>query len=47
MPGPKQEAQGALFYEFSIECHVPCDHVLRVIDSVIDLSGVRQHLSGF
>ncbi len=23
MLGPKQEAQGALFYEFSIEDHVP------------------------
>ena len=47
MMGPKQEAQGALFYEFSIEDHVPLDHVLRAIDGVIDLSGVRQHLSGF
>jgi len=47
MLGPKQEAQGALFYEFSIEDHVPLDHVLRAIDSVIDLSGFRQHLSGF
>ena len=47
MLGPKKEAQGALFYEFSIEGHVPCDHVLRAIDGVIDLSGVRQHLSGF
>lgn len=47
MLGPKQEAQAALFYEFSIEDHVPCDHVLRTIDGVIDLSGVRQHLSEF
>jgi hypothetical protein len=23
MMGPKQEAQGALFYEFSLEDHVP------------------------
>ena len=37
MLGPKQEAQGALFYEFSIEDHVPLDHVLRAIDGVIDL----------
>ena len=28
MMGPKQEAQGALFYEFSIEDHVPQDHLL-------------------
>lgn len=47
MLGSKQEAQGALFYEFSIEDHVPCDHVLRAIDGVIDLSGVRKHLSKF
>ncbi len=25
--GPKQEAQSALFYDFSIEEHVPADHV--------------------
>jgi len=47
MMGPKQEAQGALFYEFSIEDHVPLDHILRAIDGVIDLSGVRQHLTEF
>ena len=47
MLGPKQEAQGALFYEFSIEDHVPTDHVLRAIDGVIDLSGVRKHLTEF
>jgi|TARA_B110000238_G_scaffold156794_1_gene169691 transposase len=47
MMSPKQEAQGALFYEFSIEDHVPLDHVLRAIDGIIDLSGVRQHLTEF
>ncbi|MBL1437485.1 MAG: hypothetical protein COB08_014945 [Rhodobacteraceae bacterium] len=47
MLGLKQEAQRAFFYDFSIEDHVPLDHVLRAIDSIIDLSGVRQHLSGF
>jgi hypothetical protein len=26
--GPEQEAQGALFYEFSIDDHVPQDHLL-------------------
>ncbi len=29
MMGPRQVAQGALFYEFSIEDHVPTDHLLR------------------
>ena len=29
---PRQLAQGALFYEFSLERHVPEDHLLRSID---------------
>lgn len=47
MMGPRQEAQTALFYDFSIEAHVPGDHVLRAIDDVIDLSSVRVHLTEF
>ena len=47
MLGPKQEAQGALFYEFSIEDHVPQDHLLRSIDRFVDLSSIRRHLSEF
>lgn len=47
MMGPKQEAQGALFYEFSLEDHVPVDHLLRSIDRFVDLSGVRSHLAPF
>ena len=47
MMGPRQEAQSALFYDFSIEDHVPTDHVLRAIDGVIDLSSVRTHLTEF
>lgn len=47
MMGPKQEAQGALFYEFSIEDHVPPDHLLRSIDRFVDLGGMRRHLSSF
>jgi transposase len=45
--GPKQEAQGAFFYAFSIEDHVPQEHFLRSIDSFVDLSGIRQHLAPF
>ena len=45
MMGPKQEAQGSLFYEFSLEDHVPADHLLRSIDRFVDLSGVRTHLA--
>ena len=47
MLGPRQEVQRALFYDFSIEDHVPADHVLRTIDGIIDLSGVRAHLAEF
>ena len=47
MMGPRQEAQGALFYEFSLEDHVPADHLLRSIDRFVDLSGVRTHLAAF
>jgi transposase len=47
MMGPKQEAQSALFYDFSIEDHVPPNHLLRAIDRFVDLSGIRQHLVSF
>jgi len=47
MMGPRQEAQGALFYGFSIEEHVPQDHVLRGIDRFAKLSGIRRHLAPF
>ncbi len=47
MLGPRQEAQGALLYEFSIDDHVPQDHLLRSIDRFVDLSSIRQHLAPF
>ncbi len=47
MMGPKQEAQGALFYEFSLEDHVPGDHLLRSIDRFVDLSSIRTHLAPY
>ncbi len=47
MMGPKQEAQAALFYEFSLEDHVPQDHLLRSIDRFVDLSDIRQYLADF
>lgn len=45
--GSRQIDQGALFYEFSLEDHVPADHMLRSIDRFVDLSVVRQHLAPF
>ncbi|MCC6006086.1 MAG: IS1182 family transposase [Rhodobacteraceae bacterium] len=47
MMGPRQEAQAALFYEFSLEDHVPQDHLLRSIDRFVDLSSIRAHLADF
>ena len=47
MLGPRQEAQAALFYEFSLEDHVPQDHLLRSIDRFVDLSSIRGLLSDF
>ena len=44
MMGERTVAQEALFYEFSLERHVPADHLLRAIDRVTDLSGLRTHL---
>jgi len=47
MMGPRQEAQAALFYEFSLEAHVPQDHLLRSIDRFVDLDDIRQYLADF
>jgi transposase len=47
MMGPRQVDQAALFYEFSLERHVPATHMLRSIDRFVDLSEVRGHLAPF
>jgi len=47
MMGPKQEAQAALFYEFSLDDHVPQDHLLRSIERFVDLGDIRQYLANF
>ena len=47
MMGPRQIDQAALFYEFSLERHVPATHLLRSIDRFVDLSDVRSHLAPF
>ena len=44
MMGERTAMQEALFYGFSLERHVPGDHLLRKIDRFVDLSGVRAHL---
>jgi transposase len=47
MMGERTVMQEALFYEFSLERHVPADHLLRSIDRFVDLSGIRAHLRPF
>lgn len=47
MMGPKQQAQAALFYEFSLEGHVPQGHLLRSIVWFVDLSSIGAHLADF
>jgi transposase len=47
MIGERQVDQAALFYEFSLERHVPAEHMLRAIDGFVDLEGVRSHLVTF
>jgi len=47
MMGPQQVEQGALFYEFSLDDHVPPDHLLRSIDRFVDVSDLRLELASF
>ena len=47
MMGERRVMQEALFYGFSLERHVPDDHMLREIDRFVDLSDVRAHLRPF
>ena len=45
--GERQSGQDSLFYSFSLESHVPGDHLLRVIDKFADLGFVREHLKDY
>src|SRR6266853_821664 len=47
MMGERPVAQDALFYEFSLERHVPVDHLVRSVDRFVDLSAIRDHLRPF
>jgi transposase len=47
MMGERQIGQEALFYEFSLERHVPETHLLRSIDRFVALDGLRQELAPF
>jgi len=43
----RQVEQAALFYEFSLERHVPADHQLRSIDRFVELDDLRRALAPF
>ena len=47
MMGERQVEQGSLFYQFSLERHVPAGHLLRAIDRFVDLDEVRAHVAPF
>jgi len=47
MMGPKRVVQRALFYEFSLEDHVPQSHMLRQIDPFVELGDIRSFLAPF
>ena len=47
MMGERTVMQEELFYGFSLERHVPEDHLLRAIERFVDLSDIRRHLAPF
>src|SRR5262245_39192320 len=47
MMGPRQIEQAALFYAFSLERHIPADHLLRSIDRFVELGELRRELARF
>src|SRR5664279_5621188 len=47
MIGSRQDEQPELFYEFSLDRHVPAGHILRSIDRFVELDGLRRELAPF
>ena len=47
MMGHQQVEQAALFDEFSLERHIPADHLLRSVDRFVDLQEIRRDLAPF
>src|SRR5271156_3907178 len=47
MMGERRIGQEALFYEFSLERHVPERHLLRLIDRFVELDGLRGELAPY
>ena len=47
MMGHRRVEQAALFYEFSLERHIPADHLLRSIDRFVEFGELRRELAPF
>jgi hypothetical protein len=47
MMGYRQVEQAALFYELSLDKHIPADHLLRWIDRFVEFGDVRRELTPF
>jgi transposase len=47
MLGRRESGQGQLFYCFDLDKVVPPDHLVRQIDSLLDLSWVHNELAPF
>ena len=47
MMGPRQVEQAALFYEFSLERHIPSGRLLRSIDRFVELGELWRNLAYF
>ena len=47
MKGELPPDQNTLFYDFSLERHIPQDHLLRHIDRFLDFDQIHQHLQPF
>jgi transposase len=45
--GHRQVEPAALFYEFSLERHIPPGHLLRSVDRFVELSDLRRELARF
>lgn len=43
----KQTGPAKLFYDFDLESHVPCNHLLRQVDRFLDLGDIRNQLRPF
>jgi len=47
MKGQLPPDQNTLFYDFSLERHIPKDHLLRQIDQFLDFDQIHRHLQPF